>query len=364
MDGQSLGPYLQLLEYGCQTSRHRRPSVFAWPQFHFLERMFRYRVTSPPDYTPWSFLSSSIFRPISHLHTMIGKGVKEYILIRIIISGFRLIAPTSLLYLAVSFHQSKFPVSTPLGLYAVFEAAFYLFVYLPRSHHIQKVRQSRSDILIHISNTHLGCGPSPTFNFWRAPTSLQEMQILYFQTRLSQWMVPFRLLKFKETERYPLDSLGSVLNRIMLAGMGGRNQPIPYRSRTYPRLSIRQRLQRRTESNATYIWSCCYAPSTTCLVYRKSWQFLNAIVLNNCSFRSLVVWTCGPRFLFALVDSNITPLRNGFIRSRPVPKLYYPKNLWTPTYHTGTVHIDQRRNHPFYSSMELGYNYVHQSFLT
>lgn len=165
MDGQSLGPYLQLLEYGCQTSRHRRPSVFAWPQFHFLERMFRYRVTSPPDYTPWSFLSSSIFRPISHFHTMIGKGVKEYILIRIVITGFRLIAPTSLLYLAVSFHQSKFPVSTPLGLYAVFEAAFYLFVYLPRSHHIQKVRQSRSDILIHLSNTHLGCSPSPTFNF-------------------------------------------------------------------------------------------------------------------------------------------------------------------------------------------------------
>ena len=212
---------------------------------------------------------------------MIGKGLKEYILIRIVITGFRLIAPTSLLYLAVSFHQSKFPVSTPLGLYAVFEAAFYLFVYLPRSHHIQKVRQSRSDILIHLSNTHLGCSPSPTFNFWRAPTSLQEMQILYFQTRLSQWMVPFRLLKFKETERYPLDSLGSVLNRIMLAGMGGRNQPIPYRSRTYPRLSIRQRLQRRTASNATYIWSCCYAASTTCLVYRKSWQFLNAIVLNN-----------------------------------------------------------------------------------
>jgi hypothetical protein len=70
---------------------------------------------------------------------MIGKGVKDYILIRMVISGFRLIAPISFLYLAVSFYRNKFPVSTWLGLYAILEAAFYLLVYLPRSHHIQKV---------------------------------------------------------------------------------------------------------------------------------------------------------------------------------------------------------------------------------
>ena len=70
---------------------------------------------------------------------MIGKGRKDYILIRTTIFGFRLIAPASLLYLAASFHQKKFLVSTWLGLYAFVEAAFYLLVYLPRNHRIQKV---------------------------------------------------------------------------------------------------------------------------------------------------------------------------------------------------------------------------------
>jgi hypothetical protein len=70
---------------------------------------------------------------------MIGKGVTDYILIRTAISGFRLILPISLIYLAVSFHRNKFPVSTWFGLYAILEAAFYLLVYLPRSCYIQKV---------------------------------------------------------------------------------------------------------------------------------------------------------------------------------------------------------------------------------
>jgi hypothetical protein len=55
------------------------------------------------------------------------------------IFGFRLIAPASLLYLAASFHRKKFLVSTWLGSYALAEAAFYLFVYIPRNHQIQKV---------------------------------------------------------------------------------------------------------------------------------------------------------------------------------------------------------------------------------
>jgi hypothetical protein len=83
------------------------------------------------------------------------------------------------------------------------------------------------------------------------------------------------------------------------------------------------------------------------------------IYTNIYSIRLSVVWTCGPHFPFVLVDSNIIPLRNGSIRSHPVPKLYYPKNLLTRTCRIGTAHIDRQRNLLFYSSMALGYDLVH-----
>jgi hypothetical protein len=70
---------------------------------------------------------------------MIGKATWDYILIQTAIVGFRLIAPAGLLYLAASFHRQKFLISPWLGFYALAEAAFYLFVYLPRNYQIQKV---------------------------------------------------------------------------------------------------------------------------------------------------------------------------------------------------------------------------------
>jgi hypothetical protein len=70
---------------------------------------------------------------------MLGKSPVEYILIRAAILGFRLVAPTSLLYIASSFSQGKFLISNWLGPFALAEAAFYLLVYLPRHYRLQKV---------------------------------------------------------------------------------------------------------------------------------------------------------------------------------------------------------------------------------
>jgi hypothetical protein len=70
---------------------------------------------------------------------MIGNSWPEYVLIRISLLALRLIAPLSIIYLALSFHASAFLWSPFLGVYAIVEAAFYLFVYLPRSFYLQRV---------------------------------------------------------------------------------------------------------------------------------------------------------------------------------------------------------------------------------
>jgi hypothetical protein len=68
---------------------------------------------------------------------MIGKSIKDYVIIRIAILALRLVAPASLVYLAASLYQMEFLLSW-LGLYAFAESAFYLLVYLPRSYLMQK----------------------------------------------------------------------------------------------------------------------------------------------------------------------------------------------------------------------------------
>ena len=70
---------------------------------------------------------------------MIGNSWPEYIFIRISITTLRLIAPLSIIYLAASYHVAPFLWFPFLGLYALVEAAFYLFVYLPRSFYLQQV---------------------------------------------------------------------------------------------------------------------------------------------------------------------------------------------------------------------------------
>ena|SRR5712675_2035184 len=71
---------------------------------------------------------------------MIGTTRPEYVFIRISIFALRLIAPLSILYLAVSYNAKTFLWSPFLGVYALIEAVFYLLVYLPRSYYLQRVR--------------------------------------------------------------------------------------------------------------------------------------------------------------------------------------------------------------------------------
>lgn len=72
---------------------------------------------------------------------MIGKGIKDYIMIQTAIFTLRLVAPASLVYLAMSLYQLEFVLSIWFGFYALAEAAFYLLIYLPRNYLMQKASQ-------------------------------------------------------------------------------------------------------------------------------------------------------------------------------------------------------------------------------
>ena len=83
-----------------------------------------------------------IFRPhLSTCITMIGNSLVDYIIIRLSITLLRLIAPTSIGYLVLSFFRPKYFV-IPIGVVAAAEASFYLLVYLPRRRRLQVVRLS------------------------------------------------------------------------------------------------------------------------------------------------------------------------------------------------------------------------------
>ncbi|KAI0658762.1 hypothetical protein C8Q70DRAFT_916607 [Cubamyces menziesii] len=73
---------------------------------------------------------------------MIGDSFPEYVFIRFSVLCLRSIAPLSIFYIILSWYQHRLLYSWWLGLYATAEAAFYLFVYLPRSRLLQKVRWS------------------------------------------------------------------------------------------------------------------------------------------------------------------------------------------------------------------------------
>jgi hypothetical protein len=104
--------------------------------------VFGYRTNAPQpsrNDTHWSHLQCVplYFPPLSAL-IMIGKSIKDYVIIRIAILALRLVAPASLVYLAASLYQMEFLLSIWLGLYAFAESALYLLVYLPRSYLMQK----------------------------------------------------------------------------------------------------------------------------------------------------------------------------------------------------------------------------------
>lgn len=69
---------------------------------------------------------------------MIGHSIPEYIFIRIAIFALRSVAPLSFLYLGTSLLLGQWLYTAWLGIYASLEAAFYLFVYLPRTYALQK----------------------------------------------------------------------------------------------------------------------------------------------------------------------------------------------------------------------------------
>jgi hypothetical protein len=80
---------------------------------------------------------------------MIGNSWPEYVFIRISITGLRLIAPLSITYLAASYKAGVFLWSPLIGAYALVEASFYLFVYLPRRFYLQQVSFSYGQTFIH-----------------------------------------------------------------------------------------------------------------------------------------------------------------------------------------------------------------------
>jgi hypothetical protein len=74
---------------------------------------------------------------------MIGDNWPAYVFIRVAILAFRLITPLSITYLAASYHAGAFRWSPFAGVYAIVEAVFFLFVYLPRSFYLQQVCSHR-----------------------------------------------------------------------------------------------------------------------------------------------------------------------------------------------------------------------------
>ncbi|KAL1743415.1 hypothetical protein HDZ31DRAFT_83410 [Schizophyllum fasciatum] len=69
---------------------------------------------------------------------MLGNSRTEYIFIRICIVLLRAVAPLSIAYLIYCFARGIAIVSSPVGLAALAEASFFLFVYLPRKRQLQK----------------------------------------------------------------------------------------------------------------------------------------------------------------------------------------------------------------------------------
>ncbi|KAI0316339.1 hypothetical protein OF83DRAFT_1127462 [Amylostereum chailletii] len=69
---------------------------------------------------------------------MIGRSISEYVFIRLCILGLQSIAPLSIAYLAVMPLWLSHPLLTIPGVYALAEASFYLFVYMPRRYRMQR----------------------------------------------------------------------------------------------------------------------------------------------------------------------------------------------------------------------------------
>lgn len=99
--------------------------------------MLGFKVYTSHFFFPFPYLISSDHN--SNNLPMIGNSLVDYISIRLSITALRLIAPTSIVYLVFSFFRPEY-FAIPIGVVAVPEALFYLFVYLPRRGRLQAVR--------------------------------------------------------------------------------------------------------------------------------------------------------------------------------------------------------------------------------
>jgi hypothetical protein len=93
---------------------------------------------------------------------MIGQSWPEYVFIRLSITGLRLVAPLSIIYLSASWSVGTFLWSPFLGAYALIEAPFFLLVYLPRYYRLQRVRILRL-LLTPLFTNEPGCHTPTTY---------------------------------------------------------------------------------------------------------------------------------------------------------------------------------------------------------
>ncbi|EPQ57705.1 hypothetical protein GLOTRDRAFT_71571 [Gloeophyllum trabeum ATCC 11539] len=93
---------------------------------------------------------------------MIGQSRSEWIFIRLCILLLRSVAPLSILYLLLSWYYKSILINEYVGFYALAEASFFLFVYLPRKRLLQRPAQhppllDREELRMHYERccTHL-----------------------------------------------------------------------------------------------------------------------------------------------------------------------------------------------------------------
>ena len=126
---------------------------------------------------------------------MIGTSLPEYVFIRTSIALLRLVAPLSFIY--VAYLLAARPVAASrwqyfLGWYTVMEVLFYILVYLPRRHLLQKAciyfSSSWERCLTRV--TPLACGASP-YSYSRTPAyTISTVFQPFGNIRLCFWMVP------------------------------------------------------------------------------------------------------------------------------------------------------------------------------
>jgi len=112
---------------------------------------------------------------------MIGNSLPEYLFIRTSIAALRLVAPTSILYLALSVWNAAFPISPWLGVVAVAEAGFFVAFYLPRTRRLQAPPANPPPPLTK---------PQRQYFFEKCSSELELIQHLFKSPYPNGWFLP------------------------------------------------------------------------------------------------------------------------------------------------------------------------------